>query len=52
MEAGEAVVTKPPPENGNRLMAQLTGIKFVVAYMAILGSVAFVLTLVQPGGPF
>lgn len=35
-----------------RLLHRLTGVRFVVLYIAVLLTVAFVATLIEPGGPF
>lgn len=34
------------------LFSGLTGVKLILAYLAVLATVAFVLTALQPGGPF
>jgi len=48
-------VTPPTPgrlERMNGKLAALQGIRLILCYLAVLATIAFLLTLFQPGGSF
>jgi hypothetical protein len=49
------VLAEKPPHRSpyeSRVLRSLTGIKFILVCLLLIGAVAFVLTALQPGGPF